>query len=60
MDFAKYVFIIVASITVFGILGGLDPTNSIAEMAFKALVTGLIFATGLVLREVKTLLLSKI
>lgn len=60
MDFAKYIFIIVASITIFGVLGGLDPTNSVAEMATKAVLTGLIFATGFVLREAKTLLLSKI
>ncbi len=60
MEIAKYIFIIVASITLFGILGGLSPDITMAEMAVKAVFVGLIFATGLVLREAKTMLLKKI
>ncbi|MBO6522347.1 MAG: hypothetical protein JJ971_00850 [Balneolaceae bacterium] len=60
MEIAKYIFIIVASVTLFGILGGLSPDITLPEMAVKAVFVGLIFATGLVLREVKTLLLEKI
>lgn len=60
MEIAKYIIILVASITLFGILGGLAPDITIAEMAVKAIFVGLIFATGLVLREAKTLLFEKI
>ncbi len=60
MDIAKYIFIIVASVTLFGILGGLEQNITIAEMGIKAVFVGLIFATGLVLKETKTVLLSKI
>ena len=60
MEIAKYIFIIVASITLFGIFGGLAPDISIAEMAVKAVFVGLVFATVLVLREAKTMLLQKI
>ena len=60
MEFAKYIFIIVASITIFGIFIGLDPNISVAEMTFKAVITGLIFASVIALREAKNLLLSKI
>lgn len=60
MEIAKYIFIIVASVTLFGIIGGLAPDITMAEMAVKAVFVGLIFATGLVLREAKTMLLEKI
>lgn len=60
MEIAKYIFIIVASITLFGIVGGLEPDITIAEMAIKAIFVGLIFATGLALKEAKTVILSKI
>ncbi len=60
MEIAKYIFIIVANITLFGLVGGLAPDITVAEMAVKAVFVGLIFATGLVLKEAKTVLLSKI
>lgn len=60
MEIAKYVFIIVASVTLFGIFGGLAPDITLAEMAIKAIFVGLVFAGFLVLREAKTVILSKI
>ncbi len=60
MEIAKYIFIIVASVTLFGILGGLEQNITIGEMALKAVFVGLIFASGIVLKEAKTLILSKI
>lgn len=60
MEIAKYIFIIVASVTLFGILGGLEQNITLGEMALKAVFVGLIFATGLVLKEAKTLILAKI
>ncbi len=60
MEIAKPIFYIVASITIFGIIGGLDPTNSIAEMGIKALMVGLIFAGFAVLKEVKDQVLARI
>ena len=60
MEIAKPIFYIVASITLFGIIGGLDPTNSIVEMGIRAVIVGLIFASFAVLREVKDLVLARI
>jgi len=60
MEIAKYIFIIVASVTLFGIFGGLEQNITLGEMALKAVFVGLIFATGLVLKEAKTLILAKI
>jgi small-conductance mechanosensitive channel len=60
MEIAKPIFIIVASITLFGILGGLDPSNTIFEMGLTAVVVGLIFAGLAVLREVKDQVLARL
>lgn len=60
MEIAKYIFIIVASITLFGIFGGLAPDISLSEMALKAVFVGLVFASGLMLKEAKTVILSRI
>ncbi|GAB5409909.1 MAG: hypothetical protein BalsKO_22740 [Balneolaceae bacterium] len=60
MEIAKYIFIIVASITLFGLFGGLSPDITVPEMALKAVFVGLVFAGGLVLKEAKTALFSKI
>ncbi|NER84715.1 MAG: hypothetical protein F6K42_35405 [Leptolyngbya sp. SIO1D8] len=60
MEIAKYIFFIVASITLFGILGGLDPSNSIADMGIRAVMVGLIFAGVAVLKEVKNMVLARI
>jgi len=60
MEIAKYIFFIVASVTLFGILGGLDPSNSIAEMGIRAVMVGLIFAGVAVLKEVKNMVLARI
>ena len=60
MELFKYVFIIVASVTLFGLFGGLEPNITVGEMFIKAVFTGLVFATVLVLKEVKTVLLEKI
>lgn len=60
MEIAKPIFYIVASITLFGILGGLDPTNSVVEMGITAIVVGLIFGGIAVLKEVKNQLVEKI
>lgn len=60
MDFAKYIFLLVASLTVFGILGGFDPANTVAELLIKSVLTGLVFATVMVLNEVKTQIFAKI
>ncbi|NET34095.1 MAG: hypothetical protein F6K19_19075 [Cyanothece sp. SIO1E1] len=60
MEIAKYIFFIVASITLFGILGGLDPSNSIAEIGVRAVMVGLIFAGVAVLKEVKNMVLARI
>ncbi|MCG8373634.1 MAG: hypothetical protein MI700_08885 [Balneolales bacterium] len=60
MGIAKYIFYVVASITLFGIIGGLDPSNSVAEMGIKAVVVGLVFATTSILIQAKDLLIYKI
>lgn len=60
MEIAKPIFYIVASLTIFGIIGGLDPTNTYAEMAIKAVVVGLIFAGFAALKEVKNMILARI
>ena len=60
MELFKYVFIIIASVTLFGLFGGLEPNISVMEMFIKAVFVGLVFATVLVLKEVKTTLLEKI
>lgn len=60
MEIAKYIFIIVASITLFGIVGGFEPNITIAEMGLKSVFVGLIFTSALVLREVKTAVFAKI
>lgn len=60
MEIAKYIFIIVASITLFGLIGGLSPDITVTEMALKAVIVGLVFATGIVLKEAKTVIFSKI
>ncbi len=60
MGIAKYIFYVVTSITLFGIIGGLDPSNSVAEMGIKAVVVGLVFATTSILIQAKDLLIYKI
>ena len=60
MDFAKYIFAIVGSITLFGLIGGLEPNITLVEMILKAVFVGLIFATGLVVKEVIHSYFSKI
>lgn len=60
MEIAKPIFYVVASITLFGILGGLDPTNSIAEMGIRAVIVGLVFGGFAVVREFKDQVLSRI
>jgi hypothetical protein len=60
MEIAKYIFLVVASITLFGLIGGLSVENTIPEMLFKAVVVGLILGSAYALKEAKNLLLSKI
>jgi hypothetical protein len=60
MEIAKYIFIIVASVTLFGIFGGLNPDNSIAEMAVRAIMVGLVFAGIEVFKQVKDEMLARI
>ena len=60
MEIAKYIFITVASITLFGIFGGLNPYNSIAEIAVRAVMVGLVFAGFAVLKEAKEFVVAKI
>jgi len=60
MNFAKYIFILVASLIVFGLFGGFDPSNTVGELFIKSVMTGLIFASVLVLNEVKTQVFAKI
>jgi hypothetical protein len=60
MEIAKPIFYIVGSITLFGILGGLDPSNTIAEMAVRAVMVGVIIAGISVAKDVKNTLLEKI
>lgn len=60
MELFKYVFFIIAGITLFNLFGGLEPGIGFGEMALKAVFVGLIFATGLVLKEAKEAFLNKI
>lgn len=60
MEIAKYIFMVVASITLFGIFGGLNPDNTIAEMGVRAIMVGLIFAGAAVVRETKDFIVAKI
>ncbi|HCD53317.1 MAG TPA: hypothetical protein DEQ34_12780 [Balneolaceae bacterium] len=60
MEIAKYIFIIVASVTLFGIIGGMDPANSVVMIGAKAMLTGAIVGTFLMLKEYKGVILSKI
>jgi hypothetical protein len=60
MEIARPIFIIVASVTLFGMLGGLDPTNTIFEIGITAVVVGLIFAGVKVLGEVKNQLFARL
>ena len=60
MEIAKTIFIIVASITLFGIFGGLNPDNSIAEVAVRAIMVGLVFTGIAVLREAKDYVVARI
>ena len=60
MEIAKYIFIVVASITLFGIFGGLNPDNTIAEMGVRAIMVGLLFASVAVIREAKDFVVAKI
>ncbi|RNC84738.1 MAG: hypothetical protein ED557_07100 [Balneola sp.] len=60
MEFSKYIITIVLAITLFGILGGFESGISMAEMTIRAVLTGLIFAALLVLKEAKTALFNKI
>lgn len=60
MNFAKYVFILIASLIVFGLFGGFDPSNTVGELFIKSVVTGLVFASVLVLNEVKTQIFTRI
>lgn len=60
MEIAKPIFYIVAATTLFGIFGGFDPTNSVAEMGIRALMVGLVFGTIAVLKEVKDQVLTRI
>ncbi len=60
MEIAKPIFYIVATITLFGIFGGLDPSNTVAEMGVRALMVGLVFGSVAVLKEVKEQVLARI
>lgn len=60
MEFSKYIFITVAAVTLFGIVGGLEPNITVGMMAIKALIVGSIFAAVLILKEAKTMILQKI
>ncbi|MGB0346640.1 MAG: hypothetical protein ACPGGA_04085, partial [Balneolaceae bacterium] len=60
MEIAKPIFYIVAATTLFGIFGGLDPSNTVAEMGIRALMVGLVFGTIAVLKEVKDQVLTRI
>ena len=60
MEIAKPIFYIVAATTLFGIFGGLDPSNTVAEMGIRALMVGLVFGTMAVLKEVKDQVLTRI
>lgn len=60
MEIAKYIFFLVASITLFGVFGGLDPTNSIMEMAVRAVLVGLVFSGFALLKEAKEFVIQHI
>ncbi len=60
MEFSKYIITIVLAITLFGILGGFETGITLGEMTLRAVFTGLIIATLLVLKEAKTALFNKI
>ncbi len=60
MEIAKPIFIIVASLTLFGILGGFDPSNTMLEIGFTAFVVGLIFMGITILKEAKDQLLARL
>ncbi|MBO6794775.1 MAG: hypothetical protein JJ895_12760 [Balneolaceae bacterium] len=60
MEIAKPIFIIVASLTLFGIFGGFDPANTMLETGLTAIVVGLIFMGITILKEVKDQLLARL
>ena len=60
MEIARPIFYIVGSITLFGILGGLDPTNTVAEMGIRAAMVGVIVGGISVAKDVKDNLLARI
>lgn len=60
MEISKYIFVIVASITLFGVFGGFTPNISIVEIAFKALAVGLVFVSVIGLKQATETVLHKI
>lgn len=60
MEFSKYIFITVAALTLFGIVGGFEPNITVGAMTIKALIVGSIFTGFFILREAKTMILQKI
>lgn len=60
MEIAKYIFFIVASITLFGIIGGFAPDITLSEVALKAVFVGLIFSAVSLLKEAKTAIFHRI